>query len=292
MISLIRWTATLGVGVFVYVGCGCSIRPSPAVLDAGRMTESHRDLLSLPEPKGKIIAAVYSFADQTGQRKNQPDSTVASFSTAVTQGAASMLAQALERSGWFTVVERENLANLIEERKILRSVRQEYGSQQDAAGNALPPLLYADVLFEGAIVAYDSSTTTGGFGVRWFGAGPFTRWQKDQVTVYVRAVSVKNGRVLQTVSVTKTILSREVSAGVYKFLAPTRLLEMETGYTCNEPVQLAVLSAIEKAVVAIVIQGILDGNWEVKYPQHVKKAIVLRYKAERDARAISARDSS
>lgn len=289
MVSLIRWIVMVGVGLFVYVGCGCSVYPSPAVLDAGRMTESHRDLLSLPEPKGKIIAAVYSFADQTGQRKNPPDSTVTSFSTAVTQGAASILAQALERSGWFTVVERENLANLIEERKILRSIRQEYGNQ-NGTENLLPPLLYADVLFEGAIVAYDSSTTTGGFGVRWFGAGPFTRWQKDQVTVYVRAISVKNGRVLQTVSVTKTILSREVSAGVYKFLTPNRLLEMEAGYTCNEPVQLAVLAAIEKAVVAIVIQGILDGNWEVKYPQSVKKGIVLRYKAERDGRANSARD--
>jgi curli production assembly/transport component CsgG len=264
------------------------------MLDAGRQTESHRDLMSLPEPKGKIIGAVYNFADQTGQRKNQPDTNAASFSTAVTQGAASMLAQALERSGWFTIVERENVSNLIEERKIIRSVRQEYGNQ-GAAGNPLPPvppLLSADVLFEGGIVSYDSSTTTGGFGVRWFGAGPFTRWQKDQVTVYVRAVSVKNGRVLQTVSATKTILSREVSAGVYKFLTPTRLLEMESGYTCNEPIQLAVLAALEKAVTALVIQGILDGNWELKYPQHIKKAIVLRYKSERDSKLASSRDSS
>jgi len=257
------------------------------MLDAGRMTESHRDLLSLPEPKGKIIAAVYNFADQTGQRRNQPDSNVASFSTAVTQGAASMLAQALERSGWFTVVERENVSNLLEERKIIRSIRQEYGNSEENTLPSLPPLLNADVLFEGGIVSYDSSTAMGGFGVRWFGAGPFTRWQKDQVTVYLRAVSVKNGRVLQTVSATKTILSREVSAGVYRFVTPTRLLEMETGYTCNEPVQLAVLAAIEKAVTAIVIQGILDGNWELKYPQHIKKPLILRYKSERDIRLAS-----
>lgn len=250
--------------------------------------------MALPEPNGKIVAAVYAFADQTGQRRNQPDSTAASFSTAVTQGAASMLSQALERSGWFTVVERENVANLIEERKIVRSVRQENGAQ-DPAGAPLapmPPLLNADVLFEGAIVSYDSSTSTGGFGVRWFGAGPFTRWQKDQVTVYVRAVSVKNGRVLQSVSATKTVLSREVSAGVYKFITPTRLLEMETGYTCNEPVQLAVLAAIEKAVTAVIVQGILDGNWELKYPQNIKKAIVLRYKSERDTKLAGSRDSS
>ena len=52
----------------------------------------HSDLISLPPPKGKIIAAVYAFRDQTGQYKPSPDS---SFSTAVTQGAASMLTKAM-----------------------------------------------------------------------------------------------------------------------------------------------------------------------------------------------------
>src|SRR5690606_36801109 len=62
-------------------------------------TPSTRDLLKLPEPKGKVIVAVYGFRDQTGQYKPSPDS---SFSTSVTQGAASMLVKALKDSGWFT----------------------------------------------------------------------------------------------------------------------------------------------------------------------------------------------
>jgi curli production assembly/transport component CsgG len=38
-----------------------------------------------------------------------------------------------------------------------------------------------------------------------------------------------------------------------------RLLEVETGYTTNEPVQMAVTEAIEKAVSTLVLEGIKDG---------------------------------
>jgi curli production assembly/transport component CsgG len=38
-------------------------------------------------------------------------------------------------------------------------------------------------------------------------------------------------------------------------------LEVETGYTTNEPVQMAVTEAIEKAVSTLVLEGIKDGIW-------------------------------
>ena len=52
---------------------------------------TYRDLIALPKPRGKIVATVYNFRDQTGQYKSLPASN---FSTAVTQGAASMLVSA------------------------------------------------------------------------------------------------------------------------------------------------------------------------------------------------------
>ena len=61
-------------------------------------------------PERKVEIAVYKFNDQTGQRK--PSDSLASLSTAVTQGAASLLVQALKGAGngkWFTVVERMHL---------------------------------------------------------------------------------------------------------------------------------------------------------------------------------------
>jgi len=63
----------------------------------GYTTAIHQDLISLPLPKEKIVVAVYKFRDQSGQYKPHP--AAVSFSTAVTQGATSMLNKALEDSG-------------------------------------------------------------------------------------------------------------------------------------------------------------------------------------------------
>ena len=57
----------------------------------------------LPEPaKGKVVVAVYSFADKTGQRKDS--ATIAKLSSAVTQGGETVLLKSLEDAGdgkWF-----------------------------------------------------------------------------------------------------------------------------------------------------------------------------------------------
>ena len=66
-----------------------------------------KQLLELPLPNQKTVVAVYSFPDLTGQRKSSDN--IASFSTAVTQGAEHVLVEALRDAGkgnWFVVVER------------------------------------------------------------------------------------------------------------------------------------------------------------------------------------------
>ncbi|MDQ6882353.1 MAG: curli production assembly/transport protein CsgG, partial [Pseudomonadota bacterium] len=110
------------LGAVCIVLAGCATQPPSDVVANAQLTPASpitRDLAHLPEPKGKIVVAVYGFRDQTGQYKPAPDS---SFSTSVTQGAASMLVKALKDSGWFTPVERENLQNLLTERKIVRAL--------------------------------------------------------------------------------------------------------------------------------------------------------------------------
>ena len=84
------------------------------------------DTVPAPAQK-KIIVAVYSFQDKTGQRRNTPN--IASFSTAVTQGAEPFLIKALQDVGkglWFDVVERVNVDNLIKERTIIKQMRDMY----------------------------------------------------------------------------------------------------------------------------------------------------------------------
>jgi curli biogenesis system outer membrane secretion channel CsgG len=251
----------------------------PMRATVGYTTALHDDLVSLPPPEEKVIVAVYKFRDQTGQYKTSANATT--FSTAVTQGATSMLVKALEDSGWFIPIEREGLPNLLNERKIIRSSRLQYESENGEAMPALPPLLYAGVLLEGGIVSYDTNFITGGAGLRYFGMGGSGQFRKDRVAIYLRLVSVKNGEVLKTVSTTKSILSKEVDFNVYRFVSVEKLFEAETGFSTNEPPSMCVLEAIEKAVLSMVIEGIEEGLWGLKNPQDINSPVIQSFLEER-----------
>lgn len=246
----------------------------------GYTTAIHDALVSLPAPKEKIVVAVYKFRDQTGQYKTAAQATT--FSTAITQGATSMLNKALEDSGWFIPIEREGLHNLLNERKIIRSTRLQYQNQGGQQMAPLPPLLYAGVLLEGGIIAYDTNIVTGGAGLKYAGVGGSGQFRKDQVTIYLRLVSTKNGQVLKSVSTTKSVLSREVDFGIYKFVRVKRLLEAETGLSTNEPPSMCVLEAIEKAVFDLIVEGIRDGVWELENPDDIDSPVIQKYLKEKN----------
>ncbi len=200
------------------------------------------------------MAAVYKFRDQTGQNKQTENGS--GFSTAISQGTTNILLKALEESGWFMNIERENFSDLQNERAIIRNSGPQYKEPSN-----LPPLLFADVILEGGIVSYDANTITGGAGLRFFGTGGSSQYRQDRVTVYLRAVATKSGKILKTVYTSKTILSQAIDAGTFRYVSFKRLLEVETGYATNEPAQMAVTEAIEKAVKALILEGIQDNLW-------------------------------
>lgn len=247
----------------LFAGCVPFISQNPQHQDArlGPVTEHERLLKELPPPGRKVVAAVYKFRDQTGQYK--PSELGANWSTAVTQGTTSILLRSLEESGWFTTIERENLGNLLNERKIIRSSRAEFGEGQNGQP-LMPPLLFAGIILEGGIISYDANVRTGGFGLRYFGSGGNGQYREDRVTVYLRAISSQNGQILKTVYTSKTVLSQMVDAGIFRFVKFSRLLEAETGFTYNEPSEIAVKDAIDKAVHSLIIEGMLDGLWSAR----------------------------
>lgn len=257
--------------VILTAGCTTS-RPaatiSPATLSPA--TQSLRDLTHLPPPAGPISVAVYGLRDQTGQYKPSPDS---SFSTSVTQGAASLLISALRDSRWFKPVERENLQDLLTERKIIRALEQ----PQDQAQVQLPALRPANMIIEGAIVAYESNVRTGGIGVRYLGVGPSELYRQDQVTVNLRAVDIRTGDIIQSITTTKTIFSIQVDFGIFRFVSLKHLLEVETGVSRNEPVQQCVREAIETALIHMIAQGARDGSWNLKNPGDLNKPLLQSY---------------
>lgn len=279
--------AKLGMTLAV---CGvlaaCAVPSTPVAVTAQAKltppTPSTRDLHQLPPPKGKVVVAVYGFRDQTGQYKPSPDS---SFSTSVTQGAASMLVKALKESGWFTPVERESLQELLTERRIVRALD---GSQAPNAPEInIPPLVPASILIDGGIISYESNVRTGGLGARFLGVGLSSQYRMDQVTIGLRSVDIRTGRVLQTVSTTKTIYSYEVRPSVYKFVNFKDLLEIEGGITSNEPAQLCVKEAIEAAVLHLTVQGLKERNWVLKNESDWNLPIIQNYLREETNYAIS-----
>jgi len=245
-------------------------------------TQTQNLLYQLPAPQRQVAVAVYGFSDQTGQFR--PTTSGQTLSRAVTQGAGSILAKALQDAGnrsWFTVVERERLDNLLKERQIIGEMRRRYLGEEEVDPNALPALLFAGVLLEGGIVGYDTNTVTGGAGAAFLGIGARTEYRQDTVTVYLRAVSVRTGEVLTNVQASKTIASQAIGATAFRFVAFRELLEAEMGVTSNEPDQLALQQAIEKAVYGLVLEGVDLGLWRFA-DSGAAEALMSTYRAERD----------
>ncbi|ACA84939.1 CsgG/HfaB family protein [Shewanella woodyi] len=235
---------------------GCGLLPKPELnvsqAELNPVSETMLALQAKKGPKYPIPVAVYSFRDQTGQYK--PQQNVSSFSTAVTQGATSMLIQTLLDSRWFTPVEREGLQNLLTERKITKK-------QPKSKDSEVPQLTNARLLLEGGIISYETNVSTGGIGMEYYGIGASELYREDQVTIYLRAVDVHSGKVMMSVSTTKRVFSQELRAGLFRFTSLNRLAEAEMGFTTNEPVQFCVLQAIELAVAEMVDKGIALGYW-------------------------------
>jgi curli production assembly/transport component CsgG len=264
-----EWIFVIGAAIWFAMGAVPTeitekITDEPKYMPRVADNKLQREFDSIPPPAGKKISvAVYQFTDKTGQRK--PQANVASFSTAVTQGAEVFLIKSLQDVGqgnWFDVVERTNIDALTKERLIIRQMREAYEGKQ---AKPLMPMQFAGIIMEGGIIGYDSGTESGGAAWRWLGIGPSTQYSKDTVTISLRAVSVNTGKVLAAVTVTKIVYSTADSVAVLKFMNNnTQAFEAETGLTINEPGTLAVKATVEAAVIELIKEGERKGVWDYR----------------------------
>jgi curli production assembly/transport component CsgG len=224
-----------------------------------------------------LTIAVYGFTDKTGQMK--PNDKLAVFSKAVTQGAEVFLIKSLQDAqGWFRVVERVGLDNLIKERQLIRNQREVYEGKD---AKPLKPMTVAGAMIEGGIIGYDSNIRSGGTGARFLGIGGSQQYRVDEVLVSIRLISVSSGEVLLTNSVSKTIYSTQHNVGVLRFVdAGTKAVELENGAALNEPTTYAVRVAIEQAVFEMIIAGERKGLWKYKTPMRQLPANVEEKKDE------------
>ena len=223
-----------------------------------------KDLVSVKAPTIRPVVAVYpsSFTDQTGQRKS--NSSFALFSTAVTQQPSALLIRALKHASngeFFRVVERVGLDNLTKERQLIRSAREQLADNEES--KSVPPLLFAGVLLEGAVIAYDTNLATGGVGARYLGIGKSAQYRKDNITVSLRLVSVATGEILIEVMSQKTVFSYGQSDDVFRFTEMgTELVEVELGNASNESATIALMKAIEGAVLELINIGYSKEFWK------------------------------
>lgn len=225
-------------------------------------TKSGVVLDALPPPRQKLDVTVYNFPDLTGQ--NKPNDNFAEFSRALTQGASAILIDVLAKAGhgaWFNVVERNDLQPLLQERQIIQNTRT--AAEGDQAPS-LPPLRFAGIILEGGVIGYDSDEKTGGIGANYLGVGLDSQYRQDVVTVALRAVSVQTGRVVASVTTTKTIYSLQLHSSAYMFAAVDELLQAELGYTTNSPATLGVREGVQLAVYALIFEGVKNHLWEFK----------------------------
>jgi len=159
------------------------------------------------------------------------------------------------------VVERVGLDNLTKERQLIRSAREQFAKEGEDKN--VPPLLFAGVLLEGAVISYDSNLSTGGVGARYLGIGTSIQYREDNITVSLRMVSVATGEILIEVLSQKTIFSYGKSEDVFRFIEMgTELVEIELGNSRNESTTIALMKAIEGAVLELINVGYDRSFWK------------------------------
>ena len=221
------------------------------------------ELRNVSPPEVSPVVAVYpsAFTDQTGQRKS--NSEFALFSTAITQQPNALLIRALKHAGDGKFFRVNVMPSLVysKERQLIRSAREQTATEEDKK-KALRPLLFAGVLMEGAVISYESNLESGGIGARYLGIGSSIMYREDNVTVSLRMVSVATGEVLLEVLSQKTIFSYGKSEDVFRFIeSGTELVEIELGNARNESSTIALMKAIEGAVLELIEQGYNRKYW-------------------------------
>lgn len=235
--------------------------------EQAQTTDQSRALRAVPPPERKLTVSVFEMPDMSGQYKES--NTGQNLSRAVTQGGADILIKALLEAGgrrWFNVLDRAALDNLLKERQIVTEMRRIYRGETEVDPAALGPMDHAGLMIQGAIVGYDSNIVTGGLGAQYLGIGANRRYKLDVVTVSLRAIATETGEVLASVMVRKPIASISTQGNVFRYVALDEILESELGVAMNEPKQVAIEAAVQKAVLSLIAEGVDVGLWRFADP--------------------------
>lgn len=126
---------------------------SPATV--GNLTAQNIAVREVAPPSKRVVVSVYRFHDLTGQYKERD--LVQSVSRAVPQLGAPLLIKALQDAGqgrWFTILDRDSLQDVVQERQIIERMREQYRGETTVHPSVLGPLMHDGIIVTGGIIGY------------------------------------------------------------------------------------------------------------------------------------------
>ena len=112
----------------------------------------------------------------------------------------------------------------------------------------LPDLHPVDLLLYGAVVGYDKDLRDSGVGSGLLGYNVKKERSIDQIHVMVQLVETVTGRIRSVGTASKEVGSSLVSGGYFGLLDEFTVLELEGGNATNDPRTLALLAALQEAL--------------------------------------------
>lgn len=185
------------------------------------------------------------------------DNKTAYSQATIGNGMADQLTDALMQSGQFTVMERENIKDVMTEEDFANS-----GRVQKSKSAQTGKLVSAQILVQGTITEYDSSSSGNANGIGFGGFHVGNSHQEAHVGLIIRLIDTTTGEVLASQRV-----EGKAEAGGFKLGANVEGAQFGTSDFKKTPMGKAVQMAIDNAVSLIA-----DKLKDVPFEAHVIKA--------------------
>jgi len=167
----------------------------------------------------------------------------------VTQGATNMMMSAIFKTGAYRLVDRSSMEISDMERQLSSSklVREfDIHDKQRVRDVTAGEIIGSDYKVVGSITEINYNIATGGHQAQIMGLGNNVRTYAMDVGVDLFLVDTLSTQVIDYVSVRKQLVGYETRSGIYRFF-DNELFDISLGEKKQEPIQLAVRSAIESA---------------------------------------------
>lgn len=167
----------------------------------------------------------------------------------VTQGASDMMTSALFKTGAYRVVDRNNMEITELERSLAgqQLVREfDLNDNQKVRKVSAGEVIGSDYKIVGSITELNYNISSGGGEIQVFGVGANVRIYVADIGIDMFLVDTKTTEVVDYTSVKKQLVGYETRAGIFRFF-DNELYDVSLGNKKQEPIQLAVRSALEHA---------------------------------------------